>query len=108
MQPVSISSISGNPGVFQNVIFLSDGQCSSLDNVMSVAENFHRNGIRLTSVALGSNVNTQVMRRITGIDRNPPLPYRSFYFEQSDAANMASTAIEMRREILECSYRNRQ
>ena len=105
MQLVSISSISGNPGVFQNVIFLSDGQCG---DIMSEAENFHRNGIRLTSVALGSNVNTQVMRRITGIDRNPPLPYRSFYFEQSDAANMANTAIEMRREILECSHRNRK
>ena len=91
--------------MFQNVIFLSDGQCN---DIMSAAENFHQNGIRLTSVALGKNVKKDVMRSITGIDRNPPLPYKSFYFEHSDAAKLANEAIEMRREILECSYRNHQ
>ena len=50
----------GNPAVYQNAIFLSDGICQNNDglcdgDLVSAAENFHQNGIHLTSVALGNN-----------------------------------------------------
>ena len=92
----------GDPAVYQNAIFLSDGD--SGDDIVSAAENFHRNGIRLTSVALGQQVNRfwALMKKITGFDRNPPLGYKNFYFQHSDAVDLASHAKDMRKEILDC------
>ena len=92
----------GNPDVYQNAIFLSDGD--SGDDIVSAAENFHRSGIRLTSVALGRQVNRfwALMKKITGFDRNPPLGYKNFYFQHSDAVDLASHAKDMRKEILDC------
>ena len=92
----------GNPDVYQNAIFLSDGD--SGDDIVSAAENFHRSGIRLTSVALGRQVNRfwALMKKITGFDRKPPLGYKNFYFQHSDAVDLASHAKDMRKEILDC------
>ena len=92
----------GDPAVYQNAIFLSDGD--SGDDIVSAAENFHRSGIRLTSVALGRQVNRfwALMKKITGFDRNPPLGYKNFYFQHSDAVDLASHAKDMRKEILDC------
>merc|ERR1719268_8327 len=92
----------GNPDVYQNAIFLSDGD--SQDDIVSAAENFHRSGIRLTSVALGRQDNWfwALMKKITGFDRNPPLNYKNFYFQHSDAVDLASHAKDMRKEILDC------
>ena len=94
----------GNPAVYQNAIFLSDG--SSTDDIVSAAENFHQNGIRLTSVALGDNINKDLMKKITGFDRSPPLGYQNFFFEHSDAGDLASHAKDMRKEILDCESNN--
>ena len=88
--------------MYQNVIFLSDGNGG---DIVTAAENFHQSRIRLTSVALGS-ADLPLMKQITGRDRDQPLPYRNYYFQHSDAANLASTAMEMRREILDCSGGN--
>ena len=92
----------GNPDVYQNAIFLSDGD--SGDDIVSAAENFHRSGIRLTSVALGRQDNWfwALMKKITGFDRKPPLGYKNFYFQHSDAVDLASHAKDMRKEILDC------
>ena len=92
----------GNPDVYQNAIFLSDGD--SQDDIVSAAENFHQSGIRLTSVALGRQDNWfwALMKKITGFDRNPPLGYKNFYFQHSDAVDLASHAKDMRKEILDC------
>ena len=92
----------GNPDVYQNAIFLSDGD--SGDDIVSAAENFHRSGIRLTSVALGRQVNRfwALMKKITGFDRKPPLGYKNFYFQHSDAVDLSSHAKDMRKEILDC------
>ena len=97
----------GNPAVYQNAIFLSDGICQLGNglcdsNLVSAAENFHQNGIHLTSVALGNNPDKALMKMITGFDRSPPLGYQNFYFEHSDAGDLASHAKDMRKEILDC------
>ena len=96
--------LQGNPAVYQNAIFLSDGV--SGDDMVSAAENFHQNGIHLTSVALGSGPNKALMKKITGFDRSPPLGYKNFYFEHSDAGGLASHAKDMRKEILDCEGNN--
>ena len=88
--------------MYQNVIFLSDGNGG---DIVTASENFHMNGIRLTSVALGSP-DLPLMKEIIGNDRDPPLLYRNYFFQHSDAANLASAAMEMRREILNCSGAN--
>ena len=89
----------GDPAVYQNAIFLSDGNGG---DILSAAENFHQNGIHLTSVALGNNPNKDLMKKITGFDRSPPLGYKNFYFEHSDAGDLASHAKDMRKAILDC------
>ena len=92
-------SLLGNPAVYQNAFFLSDGNGGY---IVSAAENFHQNGIHLTSVALGNGPNKALMKKITGFDRSPPLGYQNFYFEHSDAGDLASHAMDMRKEILDC------
>ena len=93
----------GDPAVYQNAIFLSDGNGG---DILSAAENFHQNGIHLTSVALGNGPNKALMKKITGFDRSPPLGYQNFYFEHSDAGDLASHAKDMRKEILDCEGKN--
>ena len=93
----------GNPAVYQNAFFLSDGNGG---DIVSAAENFHQNGIHLTSVALGNGPNKALMKKITGFDRSPPLGYKNFYFEHSDAGDLASHAKDMRKEILDCEGNN--
>lgn len=75
----------GDPEVYQNVIFLSDGQ--SQDDIVGPAANFWDNGIRVTSIALGQ-ANLDNMEAITGINRNPPLPYENYFFSHTDAAGL--------------------
>ena len=97
----------GNPAIYQNALFLSDGICQCLDSdMMAAAENFHQNGIHLTSVALGNGPDKALMKKITGFDRSPPLGYKNFYFEHSDAGDLASHAKDMRKEILDCEGNN--
>ena len=93
----------GDPAVYQNAIFLSDGNGG---DILSAAENFHQNGIHLTSVALVNNPNKALMKKITGFDRSPPLGYKNFYFKHSDAGDLASHAKDMRKEILDCEGNN--
>jgi len=88
----------GNPDVYQNAIFLSDGNGG---DPLTAAENFHRNGIHLTSVALGA-ANKDLMRHLTGMNRNPPLTYKNHFFEHHDANMLAKAAKDMKNEILSC------
>merc|ERR1712108_14458 len=81
----------GNPDVYQNAIFLSDGNGG---DPLTAAENFHRNGIHLTSVALGA-ANKDLMRHLTGMNRNPPLTYKNHFFEHHDANMLAKAAKDM-------------
>ena len=88
----------GNPELYQNAIFLSDGNGG---DPLSAAENFHKNGIRLTSVAIGA-ANQVLMRELTGMNRNPPLTYKNHYFEHNDANKLAEAAKDMKQQILSC------
>ena len=90
----------GKPNVLQNVIFLSDGE--SRDDIVAPAENFHANGIRITSVLLGHAKGMEDMKKIIGSNRTPALGYKNHYFESKNAADLALLAKKMREEILEC------
>ena len=100
-----MNSVPGKPKVFQNVIFLSDG--NSRDDVLAAAENFHKNGIRLTSVWLGKNNKKyngmEKMKKIIGSDRVPPLSYVNHYFESKDPKHLSEMVDEMMREIVNCN-----
>ena len=84
--------------MYQNAIFLSDGNGG---DPLSAAENFHKNGIRLTSVAIGA-ANQDLMRELTGMNRSPPLTYKNHYFEHNDANKLAEAAKDMKKQILSC------
>ena len=84
--------------MYQNAIFLSDGNGG---DPLTEAENFHKNGIRLTSVALGA-ANKVLMRQLIGENRNPPLPYKNHFFEHNDASKLAEAAKDMKKQILSC------
>ena len=82
------------------MIFLSDGE--SRDDIVAPAENFHANGIRITSVLLGHTKGMEDMKKIMGSNRTPALSYKNHYFECKNAADLASLAKQMRKEILVC------
>ena len=82
------------------MIFLSDGV--SRDDILAPAENFHANGIRITSVLLGHTKGMEDMKKIIGSNRTPALSYKNHYFECKNAADLASLAKQMRKEILVC------
>ena len=95
----------GKPNILQNVIFLSDGE--SRDDIVAPAENFHVNGIRITSVLLGQHTRKgskgmEDMKKIIGSNRTPALGYQNHYFESKNARDLALLAKQMRRKILEC------
>ena len=83
------------------MIFLSDGV--SKDDILAPAENFHANGIRITSVLLGEgSEGREDMKKIIGSNRKPTLGYKNHYFESKNARDLASLAKQMRKVILEC------
>ena len=84
--------------MYQNAIFLSDGNGG---DPLSAVENFHKNGIRLTSVAIGA-ANQVLMKELTGMNRSPPLTYKNHYFEHNDANKLAEAAKDMKKQILSC------